>query len=133
MPRQLQGVQQGDRPTRAEHPWREVGRRLVRPRGGKAGQVSQLGQQGALQQVKHRGDLERGVGSVQRGCQPVADHGHRVGTGEVLVQEPRVGGVDGVVEHGLCGRFDGVSVVGRCMFAEGQTHRGREGRHQLLR
>ena len=29
--------------------------------------------------------------------------------------------MDGVVEHGLCGRFDGVSVVGRCMFAEGQT------------
>ena len=94
--------------------------------------MGQLAQQGALQQVEHRCDLERGIGRVQRGAQPVADHGHRVGASEVLVQEPGVGGVDGVVEHRPCSRFDGISVVGRCMLTEGQAHRGGKGRHQLF-
>ena len=37
VPGQLQGVQQGDRSTRAEHSRREAGWHFVRPRGGKAG------------------------------------------------------------------------------------------------
>ena len=97
-----------------------------------AGKATELREHGALHQREDGRCFERGASRVQRRTEPIAHDGHRIGSGEVLVDEPGVAGVHRMLDDQVDGVDERVVAEGAGIVGEAQLCDRREGGRELV-